>query len=133
MQRRTQQVTTLLRVVGVFCQQCCVRLHRLKSLAGFKLYATSANKCQHCCCSMQTDATCSVGPNNVACRWPTMLSPFAWAFTVSGVPKLVNVSIFIIVSISPMVLHKCCYYSLSELQNERCFLMTTYTLFLRTI
>ena len=30
----------------------------LKSLIGFKLYATNANKCQHCCGSMQTDATC---------------------------------------------------------------------------
>ena len=39
-------------------QQFCVRLHGPKSLIGFKLYATSANKCQHCCGSMQTDATC---------------------------------------------------------------------------
>ena len=30
------------------CQQCCVRLHGPKSLTGFKLYATSANKSQHC-------------------------------------------------------------------------------------
>ena len=29
-----------------------------KSLTGFKLYATSNNKCQHCCGSMQTDETC---------------------------------------------------------------------------
>ena len=29
-----------------------------KSLTGFKLYATSANKCQHCCGSMQPDETC---------------------------------------------------------------------------
>ena len=43
---------------GVFGQQCCVRLHGPKSLTGFKLYATSANKCQHRCDSMQTDATC---------------------------------------------------------------------------
>ena len=60
-------------------QQCCVRLHGPKSLTGFKLYATSANKCQHCCGSMQTDATSHniVGPNNVGCCWPTMLGPFA--------------------------------------------------------
>ena len=45
-------------LLGVFSQQCCVRLHRPKSLNGFKLYATSPNKCQHCCGSMQTDATC---------------------------------------------------------------------------
>ena len=41
--KRMQQVTTLLRVVAVFGQQCCVRLHGPKSLTGFKLYATSAN------------------------------------------------------------------------------------------
>ena len=53
-----------------------------KSLNGFQLYATSANKCQHCCGSMQTDARSLkiVGPNNVGCCWPTMLDPFAWAF-----------------------------------------------------
>ena len=47
-----------------------------KSLTGFKLYATSANKCQHCCGSMQMDATSHniVGSNNVACCWPTMLT-----------------------------------------------------------
>ena len=43
--------------------------------------ATSANNSQHCCGSMQTDATSPniVGPNNVGCRWPTVLGPFAWA------------------------------------------------------
>ena len=61
---KCQQLPTLLGVVG---QQCCVRLHGPKSLTGFKLYATSVNKCQHCCGSMQTDATSDniVGPNNV--------------------------------------------------------------------
>ena len=61
---KCQQLPTLLGVVG---QQCCVRLHGPKSLTGFKLYATSTNKCQHCCGSMQTDATSHniVGPNNV--------------------------------------------------------------------
>ena len=74
---------------GVVGQQCFVRLHGPKSLTGFKLYATSANRCQHCCSSMQTDATSHniVGPNNVGCCWPTMLGPFAWAF------KSLNVSI----------------------------------------
>ena len=42
----------------IFGQQCCVRLIGPKSLAHFKLYARSANKCQHCCGSMKTDATC---------------------------------------------------------------------------
>ena len=76
---KCQQLPTLLGVVG---QKCCVRLHGPKSLTGFKLYATSANKCQHCCGSMQTDATSHniVGPNNVGCCWPTFLGPFAWAF-----------------------------------------------------
>ena len=57
-------------------------MHGPKSLTGFKLYATSANKCQHCCGFMQTDATShnTVGPINVGCCWPTMLGPFAWAF-----------------------------------------------------
>ena len=61
---KCQQLSTLLSVVG---QQCCVRLHGPKSLTGFKLYATSGNKCQHCCGSMQTDATSHniVGPKNV--------------------------------------------------------------------
>ena len=77
--KKCQQLPTLLGVVG---QQCCIRLHEPKSLTGFKLYATSANKCQHCCDSIQTDATRHniVGPNNVGCCWPTMLGPFAWAF-----------------------------------------------------
>ena len=78
-------------------QHCCATLRRLqnnrnvgtccaKSLTGFKMYAASANKCQNCCGSMQTDATSRniVGPNNVGCCWPTMLRPFAWAFTFDG-------------------------------------------------
>ena len=75
---KCQQLPTIL---GVFGQQCCVRLHGPKSLTGFKLYATSANKCQHCCGSMQTNVTSHniVGPNNVGCCWPTMFGPFAWA------------------------------------------------------
>ena len=72
---RYQQLPTLLGVAG---QQCCVRLHAPKSLTGFKLYATSANKYQHCSGSMQTDAT---SHNIVGCCWPTMLGLFAWAFS----------------------------------------------------
>ena len=66
-------------------QYCCAMLRRsqnnrnvgtcwAKSLAGFKLHATSANKCQHCFGSMQTDATSHniVGPNSVGCCWPTV-------------------------------------------------------------
>ena len=67
-------------IVGVPCkrvQHCCATLHRsqnnrnvgtcwAKSLTGFKLYATSANKYQHCCGSMQTDATShNIVANNV--------------------------------------------------------------------
>ena len=78
---KRKQVTTMLGVAG---QQCCVRLHGPKSLTSFKLHATSANKCQHCCGSMQMDATSHnfAGLNNVVCCWPTMLGPFAWAFTL---------------------------------------------------
>ena len=68
-------------IVGVPCkraQHCCATFRQsqnnrnvgtclAKSLTGFKLYATSANKFQHCCGSMQTDATShnDDGPNNV--------------------------------------------------------------------
>ena len=78
-------------------QQCCIRLHGPKSLTGFKLYATSANKCQHCCGSMQTDATNHniVGPNNVGCCWPTMLGPFAWAFSYPFIHSFVCLFIYI--------------------------------------
>ena len=56
-----------------------VRTCFAKSLTGVKLYVTTANKCQHCCGSMQKDATSYniVGSNIVACCWPTMLRPFA--------------------------------------------------------
>ena len=72
---KSQHCCVLLRVFG---QQCCVwvRLQGPKSLTGFKLYATSANIVVVPCKRMQ-----HVGPNNVACCWPTMLRPFAWAFT----------------------------------------------------
>ena len=59
-------------IVVIPCQRlqhCCATLRRsqnkryistccAKNLTGFKLYATSANKCQHCCGSMQTDVIC---------------------------------------------------------------------------
>ena len=53
-------------LLGVFGQQCYVRLQEPKSLTGFKLYATTANKCQHCSGSMQTYAT---SHNIAACCW----------------------------------------------------------------
>ena len=56
--KRTQQVTTLLRVVGGFWPTIVRRLRGPKCLTGFKLCATIANKCQHCCGSMQMDVTC---------------------------------------------------------------------------
>ena len=89
---KCQQIPILLGVVG---QQCCVRLHGPKSLTGFKLYATSANKCQHCCGSMQMDAASHniVGPNNVGCCWPTMLGPFAWAFSRLWIDFSTNVKV----------------------------------------
>ena len=76
--KRTQQVTTLLGVVG---QQCCVRLHGPKSLTVFKLYAASANIVVVPCKRTQQVTTLYVGPNNVGCYWSTMLGPFAWALT----------------------------------------------------
>ena len=56
--RNKSQHRCVLTLLGVFGEQCCVRLYGPKSLTDFKLYATSVNKCQHCCGSMQTDATC---------------------------------------------------------------------------
>ena len=47
-----------------------------KSLTGFKPCTTSAN-----IVVVPYKRTQHVGPNNVAYRWPTMLRPFAWAFT----------------------------------------------------
>ena len=60
---------TAVRMHRRFHNVFCATLHRshnnrnvgtccAKSLTGFKLYAASANKCQHCCGSMQTDVTC---------------------------------------------------------------------------
>ena len=64
-------------LLGVFGQQCCVRLHGPKVLTGFELYATSANKCL--IVVVPCKRTQHVGLNNVACSWPTMLRAFAWA------------------------------------------------------
>ena len=61
--KRTQQVTTLLRVVGGFWPTM------LRPFA----YATNTNIVVVPCKRTQ-----HVGPNNVACCWPTMLRPFAW-------------------------------------------------------
>ena len=105
-------------IVGVPCkraQNCCATLRRsqnnrnvgtcwAKSLTSFKLYATSANKCQHCCGSMQTDATSHniVGPNNVGCCWPGMLGPFASAF------MSVRMGIFVAASTCSTVITNTC-------------------------
>ena len=73
-------------LLGVFGQQCYVRLQEPKSLTGFKLYATSANKCQQ----VPTSANIVVVPCKhtqqvttllrvVGGFWTTMLRPFAWA------------------------------------------------------
>ena len=76
-------------IVGVPCkraQHCCATLRisqNNRNVGTFYRFQTVRNKCQHCCGSMQTDATSHniVGPNNVACCWPTLLRPFAWGFT----------------------------------------------------
>ena len=67
--RRRFYEANIVRVPCKRAQHCCATLRRsqnkrnvgtccAKSLTGFKLYAASANKCQHCCGSLQTDATC---------------------------------------------------------------------------
>ena len=45
-------------LLGIFSQQCCVRLHGPKSLTCFKLYARNANECQYYSGSMHMDTTC---------------------------------------------------------------------------
>ena len=64
---------------------CCA-----KKLTGFKLYATSTNMCRQVPTLLwfhATDATCWAQQgcvflaNNVACCRPTMLRPFAWAWS----------------------------------------------------
>ena len=55
--KRVQQLPTML---GVVSQQCCVRLHRAKSLTGFKLCATTRNDIQQHATGVQTDATCNI-------------------------------------------------------------------------
>ena len=41
-------------LLGVFDQHCCARLHGPKK---FDRFQTIRNKCQHCCGSMEADAT----------------------------------------------------------------------------
>ena len=53
--KRTQQVTTLLRVVGGFWP---TMLRPFAWAQKFDRFQTIRNKCQHCCGSTQTDATC---------------------------------------------------------------------------
>ena len=81
--KRTQQVTTLLRVVG---QQRCVRLHWPKSLTGLKLHATSV--------AVPCKQTQHVRTNNVERCWPTMLRSFAWALTASRISLFTKVKCF---------------------------------------
>ena len=70
--RNKSQHRCVLTLLGVFGEQCCIRLYGPKSLTDFKLYATSANIVVVPCKRTQ-----HVGPNNVACYWSTMLRPFA--------------------------------------------------------
>ena len=81
--------TTMLRVVG---QQCCVLLaNNVASVCmGLKVWPVS-----NCTQQMQVPTSANivvipckrtqhVGPNNVACCWPIILRPFAWAFEQLG-------------------------------------------------
>ena len=63
-----------------------MRLHGPKRLTGFKLYATSVNIVVVPCKRTQ-----HAGPNNVACCWPTMLLPFAWALRADSVATKISV------------------------------------------
>ena len=74
-------------LLGVFGQQCCIRLHWPKSLTGFKLCATSANKCQQ----MPTNAnivvvpckrTQHVGPNSDKNVAPVCMGPNVYGITL---------------------------------------------------
>ena len=73
--KRTQHwLPTMLRVVG---QQCCIRLHRAKSLTGFKL--RNNNTQQHpTTYGRVCKRTQLVSSNNVGSCWSTMLRPFCW-------------------------------------------------------
>ena len=84
-------------LLGVFGQQCCARLYGPKNLTGFKLCGTSANKCQHCCGSMQTDVTCWAQhcrvllANNVASVCMGLKSEFDRFQTIRNVPTNANI------------------------------------------
>ena len=65
-------------LLGVFGQQCCIRLHWPKSLTGFKLCATSANKCQQMPTLLWFHAN---GRNMLGPTVIKMLLLFAWALT----------------------------------------------------
>ena len=89
MQTDAKSANNIPTLSGVDGRQCCVRLHGPKSLTGFKLYATSANSANIVvvpCKRTQQVTTLFIGPNNVGCRWLTMLGPFAWAlrFLITG-------------------------------------------------
>ena len=74
-------------LLGFFGQQCCIRLHWPKTLTGFKLCATSANKCQQ----MPTNAnivvvpckrTQHVGPNSDKNVAPVCMGPNVYGITL---------------------------------------------------
>ena len=65
-------------LLGVFSQQCCVRLHVPKSLTGFKLYATSATSA-NTVVVLQTDATCWAQRCCVRLYGPQLLSLVAYS------------------------------------------------------
>ena len=66
-------------------QRCCVLLGFLANMK-FDRFQTIRNKCQHCCIVVVPyKRTQHVGPNNVACCWPTnMYLPFAWAYNIAS-------------------------------------------------
>ena len=84
---------TMLGVVGTCCAvhanernncQHCWRLSKEAMHSGtvilkkdYNAHAQTFSRGQHCCGSMQTDATC-LAQGDVACCWPTMLRQLAW-------------------------------------------------------
>ena len=85
--KRTQQVTTLLRVCWGFLANnvtsVCMGLKVWPVSNYTQQVPTSANIVVVPCKRTQ-----HVGPNNVACCWPTMLHPFEWTFTEKTVARV---------------------------------------------
>ena len=67
-------------LLGVFRQQCCVRLHGPKNLTGFKLYATNANIVVVPCKRTQ-----HVGPNSVASVCMALYQIAWWLFHLQAI------------------------------------------------